>query len=169
MKKLFIIRHGKSSWDIEDISDFDRPLRASGIHAAHFMGRKLADKGLRFDKVISSPAIRALHTACIFSTEQGISHQQISIEPAFYESRVDVVMNTLVEVSDSIYSLAIVGHNPVWTNLANYLMDSYIENIPTAGIICMDANIETWKDLRNLNHQLSFFDYPKKDLELDAR
>ena len=44
MKQLFIIRHGKSSWDLEDISDFDRPLRASGIHASHLMGRKLADK-----------------------------------------------------------------------------------------------------------------------------
>jgi hypothetical protein len=35
MKKLYLIRHAKSSWLEEGVDDFDRPLKGSGIRDAH--------------------------------------------------------------------------------------------------------------------------------------
>ena len=31
MKTLYLVRHAKSSWAIEDIADKDRPLKGRGI------------------------------------------------------------------------------------------------------------------------------------------
>ena len=42
MKKLFIVRHAKSSWDYPELNDFDRPLNRRGKNNAPEMGKRLA-------------------------------------------------------------------------------------------------------------------------------
>ena len=41
MKTLYVLRHAKSSWDDESLSDFERPLNERGTKAAPFMGEGL--------------------------------------------------------------------------------------------------------------------------------
>ena len=41
MKNLFLMRHGKSSWEL-NVSDQDRPLGQRGISDAHLIGAELA-------------------------------------------------------------------------------------------------------------------------------
>ena len=66
MKTLYIVRHGKSSWDYDNIKDIDRPLKEKGILDADEMAGRLRDMGRKPERIISSPATRALHTATIF-------------------------------------------------------------------------------------------------------
>ena len=63
MKKLTLIRHGKSSWNY-DVSDRDRPLLERGINDAYLVASALKEPVV--DAVFSSPANRALHTCNIF-------------------------------------------------------------------------------------------------------
>src|SRR3972149_550177 len=49
MKRLYIIRHAKSSWDNSNLQDFERPLNARGERDAPFMGQKLAERGIKPD------------------------------------------------------------------------------------------------------------------------
>jgi phosphohistidine phosphatase len=62
MKKLIIVRHAKSSWDNPDLDDFDRPLNKRGLKDAPRMGKRLKEKHITPDILLSSPAERALAT-----------------------------------------------------------------------------------------------------------
>ena len=66
MKTLIIVRHAKSSWDDPDISDFNRPLNERGKKDAPRMAKRLKEKDLAFNTVVSSPAVRALTTCEAF-------------------------------------------------------------------------------------------------------
>ncbi|MFM7854987.1 MAG: SixA phosphatase family protein, partial [Flammeovirgaceae bacterium] len=66
MKKLYIIRHAKSSWDEPDLADFERPLSDRGKRDAPRMAKRLKEKRLTPDAVLTSPARRAKNTCHIF-------------------------------------------------------------------------------------------------------
>ena len=71
MKKLFLIRHAKSSWEDFNLDDFDRPLNNRGEKDAPFMGKLLKKKKPKPDLIISSPALRTKLTAQIMAKEIG--------------------------------------------------------------------------------------------------
>ena len=62
MKKIYILRHAKSSWKDEGLPDHDRPLNKRGKRDAPRMGRLLAEEGLVPDLIVSSTAKRAHKT-----------------------------------------------------------------------------------------------------------
>ena len=62
MKTLYVLRHAKSDWGVEGLRDFDRPLNHRGRKAAKAVGSEMADRGIRPDLVICSPAVRAKET-----------------------------------------------------------------------------------------------------------
>ena len=66
MKQLLIMRHAKSSWSDENLSDHDRPLNARGQNNAPRMGAFVAEQGCLPDIIISSTAQRAAMTAKLF-------------------------------------------------------------------------------------------------------
>jgi len=63
MKTLYLIRHAKSSWDDMNLKDFDRPLNDRGKNDAQEMGKRLKERGIFPDVILSSPDIRALETS----------------------------------------------------------------------------------------------------------
>ena len=65
-KRLFIIRHGKSSWESE-VRDMDRPLTKRGVDNSYDMALRLANVSLIPERIYSSTGIRALHTAVIMA------------------------------------------------------------------------------------------------------
>ena len=67
MKELYLVRHAKSSWDYESVEDYDRPLQGRGIRDAHMVSSVLAGNRETPEAIYTSPAIRAAHTAMIFS------------------------------------------------------------------------------------------------------
>ena len=67
MKKLYIIRHAKSSWKDFSLADYDRPLNKRGFFNAPFMGNILKEKRVMPDLILSSPALRAKTTAEIIA------------------------------------------------------------------------------------------------------
>ena len=62
MKTLFLLRHAKSSWNDQNLQDFDRPLNARGRKAAELIGTFIKKQKVSPDLVISSPAVRARET-----------------------------------------------------------------------------------------------------------
>ena len=61
MKKLIIVRHGKSSWEYDGILDIDRPLKQRGIRNGYEMAQRLSEADIVPDLIYSSSASRALH------------------------------------------------------------------------------------------------------------
>ena len=64
MHKLVLIRHGESTWNLENrfTGWVDVPLTATGIAQATQAGRLLADNGFAFDLAYTSVLKRAIHT-----------------------------------------------------------------------------------------------------------
>ena len=64
MHKLVLIRHGESTWNLENrfTGWADVPLTATGIAQATQAGRLLADNGFAFDLAYTSVLKRAIHT-----------------------------------------------------------------------------------------------------------
>lgn len=66
MKKLLLIRHAKAVHD-NAYDDFERPLRHRGIRDAQSMAEALLKEKIVPQVLVTSPAIRTLATADIFS------------------------------------------------------------------------------------------------------
>ncbi|PAT41337.1 2,3-diphosphoglycerate-dependent phosphoglycerate mutase [Vandammella animalimorsus] len=64
MHKLVLIRHGESTWNLENrfTGWTDVELTATGIAQAQEAGRRLQAAGLEFDKAYTSVLKRAIHT-----------------------------------------------------------------------------------------------------------
>lgn len=160
MKKLYLMRHAKSDWSNSRLDDFDRPLNKRGKANAPFMANILRKKNVKPDLIISSPAYRAKKTAQIVAKEI-FYKSDILYDEHLYESSLQIILEVINFLEDNIESLFLVGHNPSLNVLAFYLV-GFNENIPTSGILEIDFDCDSWREINKRNAKLSSFDYPKK-------
>lgn len=160
-KDLYIVRHGKAISDYFEISDIDRPLKEKGIVDGLNMANRLLSKEIMPEKIISSSAIRAFHSASIFCRAFDISVEKIQIEEPFYLSGTSTLLDLIMNTENSIKSLMIFGHNPTFTDLANHFLNKQIDNMPTTGVVGIRFNTKSWSELNIEKVESSFFDYPK--------
>lgn len=161
MKKLYLVRHAKSSWDHDGVHDMDRPLKGRGITDAYETSQHLVRQREVPQRMYSSPATRALHTALIFAREMNYPFNEIEIVPALYECRPDDLARHARSIPDSVDSAMIFGHNPAITTFVNQCIAHHIDNVPTTGVACLRFDIESWSALDD-RAELVFFDYPKR-------
>ena len=162
MKRIYIIRHAKSSWKDPTVDDFDRPLKKRGKRDAPFMGKRLKASHVLPDLILSSPAKRAAATAKIIAEEIGYPKKQIVYEHAIYEAGVETLLDILRQLDENVQQVALCGHNPGLTMFAEYVSGVLIENIPTCGIFCVDFATDSWREIGERKGTVVFFDYPKK-------
>ena len=163
MKKVYFIRHAKSSWDDPGLSDIERPLNKRGLRDGPFMSKMLKGKGIQPDKLISSPANRAFTTATFFAKELNIPEQAIVVRKEIYHAYPEEVLNIIRNLSDADNVILLFGHNPCFTSLANQFSDEYIPNVPTCGIVKVEADVERWSDFET-DGKLEAFYFPKQYL-----
>lgn len=161
-KTLFIVRHAKSSWDYDDICDFDRPLSIRGINDAGVMAGRVKAKGDVPALLITSPACRALHTATIFARTMKVPCENLIIDERIYPGSIHEMLNIIENVNDRFTSVMIFGHNPSSTGLANHFLKHPIDNLPTAGVVILNFNGDCWKDIKNQQSKSEHIDFPKK-------
>ena len=161
MKSLFLIRHAKSSWEDPSLRDFDRPLNPRGLRDAPFMSKLLKGKGVVVDQIVSSPANRAFSTAKYFAEAFGIDAADIMQRKEIYEAYPEDVLEIVKELPKQVNVALVFGHNPTFTSLANQFGE-YLSNVPTCGIVRIDANIDDWADFSIKTAQRTAFHYPKQ-------
>jgi len=155
MKKLILVRHGKSSWDYE-VSDKDRPLKERGINDAYLVAKTYALHYKGGCQMISSPANRALHTAIIFGRVLNYPVDSLRIQSSCYDFSGEQVLEVIRSQDQKINTLFVFGHNYALTSLVNALGDQYIDNVPTAGLVEIHFETENWQtiDQGRTVHQL---------------
>ncbi|MDQ7817672.1 MAG: histidine phosphatase family protein [Melioribacteraceae bacterium] len=162
MKKLFLIRHAKSSWDESGITDFERALNKRGKRDAPFMGALLKKEKVKPDIIISSPAKRAITTAEAFAEELDYPVKKIIIDNSIYESGIKGLETIVQSIPDDNKTVLLFGHNPTLTFYANHLGDKFISNIPTCGIVGIELNVKNWREVERGKGKTYLFEYPKK-------
>ncbi|TLP81686.1 SixA phosphatase family protein [Maribacter sp. ACAM166] len=143
MKNLYLMRHGKSSWEL-NASDQDRPLEQRGISDAHLVGVELTRKNLVIDKVFSSPANRALHTCMICLREIEYPLKNCTIVSELYDFSGEKVIDFIKNTDDGLDNILIFGHNHAFTFIANAMGDKHIENVPTSGFVQLQFKENSW-------------------------
>ena len=159
VKTLYLCRHAKSSWKNPDLADFDRPLNNRGKRDAPEAGKRLQATGAKPQLLISSPAKRAIKTAQEVAAQLGYPKRKISTDERVYGGDL---LSVIHKIDDSHGCVALFGHNPGLTGLAEWLTGERIGNIPTSGICGIKFDLPSWSQVDNHTGKLVFFDYPKK-------
>jgi phosphohistidine phosphatase len=154
MKTLTLLRHAKSGWDDPITRDFDRPLNPRGRRAARTIGREMRAQGLRFDRVVASPAVRVVETLADIADGYGSSLGQ-AYDQRVYLASPAILLDVVHQTEDDADSLLIVGHNPGLEALAlllarggkEGLRDELAVKYPTASLAEIGLCVDHWKDV----------------------
>ncbi|MEL7531169.1 MAG: histidine phosphatase family protein [Bacteroidota bacterium] len=138
MKTVVFCRHAKSDWP-DGTSDIERPLKKRGVENAKDLGQLLAEQQFLPDRIISSPAKRALTTANIVSEKLGYQHE-ISIIPSIYHDGAGNLLSLVQDLDEKWDTVMFFGHNPTMENVVQYLLQSQKRyDMPTGGMACFES------------------------------
>jgi phosphohistidine phosphatase len=150
MKTLTLLRHAKSGWDDPVSRDFDRPLNRRGRRAARTVGAEMRALGLRFDRVIASPARRVAQT--IDEVGESFGPLQPEYEPRLYLASIETLIELLHATPESVDRLLLIGHNPGLELLAlalsggsdNRLRGEIEVKYPTGTLAEIELDVAGW-------------------------
>jgi len=165
MRTLYLIRHAKSSWAEAGLKDFDRPLNARGLRDAPFMATLLKGKGVALDRIVSSPANRAFTTATFFAEAFDINIESIQKKQEIYEAYPEDIKGVIESFDDEWEHVAMFGHNPGFTHVANVFASDYIANMPTCAIVQISMIDGQWSNFYDGNASVRAFYFPKQYFE----
>ena len=160
MKTLFLVRHAKSSRDDPSLADRERPLNDRGLHDAPMMGQRLSRSGMKHDRIVSSPALRALTTAQLIADAIGFPRQDIAIDDSIYESSPERLLAVIRGLDDKLDCVMVVGHNPEFAELAHRLAPEITE-MPTCAVAEFRFDARAWADVGVLDPAKVKLDTPK--------
>lgn len=162
MKTILLVRHAKSSWDNDSLTDIERPLNERGLKDAPFMAKLLGSKHIAPDLIVSSPAIRALTTAAYFKNALGVEGEDMWVRDEIYEAMTVTITNLINTLPESASTVMLFGHNPTFTSVANQFSTRYIDNIPTCGVVKIESTATNWADFSPQNAMVVETFFPKE-------
>ena len=160
MKTLFLIRHAKSSWGNPLLADFDRPLNDRGLRDAPFMAELLKKQGIRPDLMLVSPANRTTETANYFAEALEFDKADMRFEENIYEASPRQIFSIIEGIEPAAETVLLFGHNPAMTDMANYFSKKFVDNVPTCGIVRIEAAIDDWADFSPDNASVTGLFFP---------
>lgn len=162
-KKLYIMRHAKSSWDHPGLTDFQRPLNRRGLSDAPQMGDWMVSHDCVPDWVFSSTAIRARSTAELVTARfPNFSTDNLRLIDQLYHAPANVYLNLISQLNDNIHqSVMLIGHNPGLEDLVEELCGHY-QVMSTAAIAVFDFCSDSWQQLARSGGELAAVWRPKE-------
>ena len=164
MKKIHLIRHAKSSWKDDSLTDIARPLNKRGKKTCRFMAQHIADAGCCFEHIFCSPAVRAQSTIERINKSLNLDVcLQWQTAEQLYTFDSEFLFDWCKTLDNTITEPLIIGHNPALTDFCNELSNSTIKNIPTCGYVQLTVKKNcSWRKLTEGAAELSVFLRPKK-------
>ena len=143
-RRLIVMRHAKSSWNSAGGPDHERPLNDRGRRDAPGVGAALVEGGWIPDLVLSSDSQRTRETFAGLS-ESFPSKVEARFLPSFYSDGFGAVQGELPRVSDEVTCLLVLGHNPGWESLVEWLSgEDIVMKTATAALLDTDLGTEGW-------------------------
>jgi phosphohistidine phosphatase len=157
MKKLLLIRHAKAVHDMS-YKDFERPLKHSGVQDAILMAERLNTESIIPQQLITSPSIRTLATADIFTEHLELPKAKENTK--IYDASQQTLLNIINQFSEDYNFIGLVGHNPGISQLLDYYTGDSREVSPGA-IALITFEIDKWKEISHDLGRLAWFSSPK--------
>jgi len=168
-RTLILLRHGKSDWSTDD-NDFNRPIKKRGKNASRQAGEWLSAHKRIPDFVITSPAVRAMHTAEIACEAMGIKKKNIYSRKHIYLATTEELLYVLEDCPEQARCVMLVGHNPGLEELLYYLVNGTLtipedgKIMPTAALAILEMP-DSWIQLQSGSARLEFLIRPRDHSE----
>jgi phosphohistidine phosphatase len=162
MRRLYLLRHAKSSWKEKGIPDHDRPLASRGRKAAKAMAKHLRDQQVRPDLVLCSSATRARQT---FERLEPLNARDVHIERELYGADAATLLARLRDVPEGVGSVMVIAHNPGLEDLTRVLArsdDDLGDKFPTAALATLAFSDREWASLERGTAELVDFVRPRE-------
>ncbi len=156
MKTLVLIRHAKSSWE-HNITDIDRPLSERGFSDAQMLSQYFKNYNFKPNHVFSSPANRALSTCNFFMDALNLPKNILTIDQQLYDFGGSQVSLFIKSLNDNYQNVMIFGHNYAFTSISNIFGNKFIDNVPTCGLVMIEFDIDSWKNIDKGHTKLTLF------------
>ncbi len=151
MRRLMLLRHAKSDRSKPGERDRDRTVAPRGRAAAPRIGAYMAGHGLRPDLVICSTAVRTRETWDLVAPAF-TKAPRVVYDERIYQNNPEVLLDVVKETKPGVHVLLLVGHNPSFQALAEFLTASghgdarqrLREKFPTAGLAVIDFPVDAW-------------------------
>ncbi len=166
MKRLYLLRHAKSSWDDPTLADYDRPLAPRGRRAAKVMAEHVRREGIAPELVLCSPSRRTRQTLARIAPGLGES-TDAQMRSELYAASAADLLEVLNAVPDEVESVMLIGHNPGIQDLALSLARDGPEiarlrvKFPTAALATLEVGA-SWRELAPRTVELVSFVKPKE-------
>jgi phosphohistidine phosphatase len=167
-KRLYLLRHAKSSWKHADLADHDRPLAGRGRRAADAIARYLCEQAIAPELVLCSTARRARETAERIRPSLGAT--PVHYESELYGASAAALVERLRSVPEGVASVLLIGHNPAIAELARDIARPSPQRreleakFPTAALAMLSLPIPSWRGVDHNCAELVSFIRPR-DLE----
>jgi phosphohistidine phosphatase len=165
MKRIYVLRHAKSSWDDPSLADHDRPLADRGRRATKLLAEHLRRAGIVPELVLSSSARRTQETLDGIAPALGDDPTAL-IEPQLYLASAGDLLLRLRAIPDAVDSVMVIGHNPGIQAFAECLagdgeaLDQVRRKYPTGALATLEFP-GSWRELEPGAAKLVEFVTPK--------
>ena len=106
-RRLYVLRHAKSSWDEPGLDDHERPLAPRGRRAVKLISEYVRDHGIAPTLVLCSTARRAQETLAAVQPAG-----EVLVEHEIYGASCTELIERLRQVPEATPSVMLIGHNP---------------------------------------------------------
>ncbi len=144
---LYLLRHAQSADKQIGQSDHDRELTPLGLKQAMLIGSFLQQQKISLDIIMSSTAERAKATATTLCDAMKFEEERILLRDELYEASTRTFLEFITQLDDNLINVMCIGHNPVISYLAEYLTKAEIGSMVTGGLVVIQFNINTWKEV----------------------
>jgi phosphohistidine phosphatase len=153
-KRLYVLRHAKSSWDDHDAADHERPLSERGRRAVRLLAGYIGANGIAPELVLCSSARRTRETL------EGLGlKSRVLVEHRLYGAGADDLIERLRALPADLGSVMLVGHNPAMQMLVLALaaaepgdrdgaerLEEIRRKLPTGALVTLETGDE-WPQL----------------------
>ena len=145
-------------------TDFERSLSDTGKNEAIAESENLISKITSIDLILSSSALRTKQTAEYFRKALNCTAEKIKHLDGLYLASAEKIESLISSVEKDVDCLMVVCHNPGITDFVNSLIPNVrIDNMPTCGIFCVEAEVYNWEEFKTAEKTFLFFDYAGKN------
>jgi phosphohistidine phosphatase len=168
VKRLYLLRHLKSSWDDASLPDPERPLAPRGRKAGKKLARHLRETGVAPELVLCSPAVRTRET--FVAVRSAIGKPEVRFLPQLYGADGEELLVAVRGVAPEVASVLLVGHNPGLHDLALALTgrgdedarQRLREKLPTGALATLSFRAGTWIELMPGSGELVDYVVPRE-------
>ena len=146
-KVLIVGRHGMAPFLADEIRDIDRTLNEDGILETYDMAELIKKKKISPDKIITSQAVRAIHTSQIYQRVFKLDFSQIEMVEDVYSNDVKQLLSLIHSQPNEIDTLMIVGHNPAISHVSYHFAQLPEVQMDPSGVTIIKFDVDRWDSI----------------------